>query len=515
MGLAMTDSRPMRVGSGHFDRWALPLAVIAVFAATASGYGVFRDELYYIACARHLDWGYVDHPPLVALIAWLARRAFGESWIALRVISAAAAAGTVLLIGDTARDMGGGRWARLLAQVLAAAAPVYLALFSIYSMNGFDVLIWAGLARIAARILAGGSPRLWLAFGALAGVGLENKIDVVLLGAGLAAGLVLARRFDVFRSRWIWLGGACAVALFAPHLVWQALHDWPTREFVANAQHDKITPLGPIGFLAKQFLMAGPVGFSFALAGLGWLLAGRDARAFRPLGWASLAVLVMLAASVSKPYYFAPALTILFPAAGVALETWTSGRFARSARAVALVAAASSLAFAPLVKPLLSEGGYVRYAAAIGVAPGTDENHRMGRLPQFFADMHGWREMAEAVAAVNAQLPPEDRARACVYGQNYGEAGAIDYFGPALGLPFAISQHNSYWMWGPGSCTGAVVLLIGGDREDHIKHFTSVESAAVFRCADCMPYESGLTIWVARGLTVPLADAWRESKHYD
>ena len=496
-------------------RWALPLAVLAFFAAAASGYGIFRDELYYIACARHLDWGYVDHPPLVALIARLTRLLVGDSWLALRMLSAVAAAGTVLLVGDTARELGGGRWARLLAQVLAATAPVYLSLFSIYSMNGFDVLIWSGLVRIAVRILAGGSERLWLAFGVLSGIGLENKIDVVLLAAGLVAGLLLTRRFDVFRSRWIWLGGAAAAALFLPHVAWQVVHGWPTREFVANAQRGKITPLGPVGFVAKQFVMAGPVGFSFALAGLGWLLAGSKARAFRPIGWAALAVLGVLALSVSKPYYFAPALTLLFPAAGVVLETWTAGRFARPLRAMGLLAAASILVALPLVKPLLSEDAYVRYAAALGVRPGTDENHRLGRLPQFFADMHGWRELAEAMAAVNAALPAEDRARACVYGRNYGEAAAIDYFGPALGLPPAISQHNSYWMWGPGSCTGGVVLIIGGELADHIDEFASVEPSGLFRCADCMPYESDLTIWVARGLKVPIADAWNAEKHYD
>jgi hypothetical protein len=182
---------------------------------------------------------------------------------------------------------------------------------------------------------------------------------------------------------------------------------------------------------------------------------------------------------------------------------------------VAFLAAASVVVIAPLVKPLLSEDDYVRYAAALAIHPGTDENHRLGRLPQFFADMHGWREMAEAVASVQAALPPEDRRLACIYGQNYGEAGAIDYFRGELNLAPAISGHNSYWLWGPGSCTGAVVLILGGNREDHLKHFASVEPAAVFRCADCMPYESGLTIWVARELTVPLADAWSASKHYE
>lgn len=509
----MASSRPDR--PELLVRWALPLAVLVFFAVTASGYGVFRDELYYMACARHLDWGYVDHPPLVALIARLTGLAFGDSWIALRMLSAVAAAGTVLLAGDLSRELGGGRWARLLAQVLTATAPIYLSIFSIYSMNGFDVLVWAGLARIAARLLSGGSGRLWLAFGALAGVGLLNKVDVVLLGVGIVVGCALARRLDIFRSRWIWLGGALAAGLFAPHVAWQIVNGWPTREFVANAQRLKITPLGPLGFVAKQFTMAGPVGFSFALSGLGWLLTGSRARSFRPLGWAALAVLVVLAASVSKPYYFAPALTLLFAAGGVVLESWTSGRFARPARALALVATASILIAAPLAKPLLSEDGYERYAAGLHVRPGTDENHRLGRLPQFFADMHGWRELAEAVNVVYAALPADDRTQACIYGRNYGEAGAIDTFGPALGLPPAISQHNSYWMWGPGSCTGAVILIIGGDLADHVEDFASVVPAGTFRCADCMPYESNLTIWVARGLRAPIADAWRAEKHYD
>ena len=511
----MTPPPPPSDRAEPLVRWGLPFATLVFFVASASGYGVFRDELYYMACARHLDWGYVDHPPLVALLARWVGTAFPGSWLALRMVSALAAAGTVALAGDLARELGGGRFARLFAQVLTATAPIYLSLFSIYSMNGLDVLIWAGLALVASRLLAGGSGKLWLVFGALAGVGLQNKIDVALLGAGLVLGCVLARRFDVFRSRWMWLGGALAAFLFLPHVAWQAWNDWPTREFVANAQRDKITVLGPFAFVGSQLGMVGPVALGVAVAGLVWLLLASRARAFRSLGWAVLFVLVVLAASVSKPYYFAPAFTLLFGAGAVALESFSSRSSTRWIRPVAFVAATSILVAAPLAKPLLSEDAYVRYAEALHVRPGTDENHRLGRLPQFFADMHGWRELAEAVAKVHALLPAEDRARACVYGQNYGEAGAIDAFGPELGLPKAISQHNSYWMWGPGACTGAVVLIIGGDREDHVQHFSSVDPGAEFHCTDCMPYESGLTIWVARGLTVPVADAWRASKHYN
>jgi len=501
--------------SGSHDaipRWALPVATLIFFAATVRGYGVFRDELYYVACGRHLDWGYVDHPPLVAWIAAAVRGVFGASWIALRLVCAVAAAAMVLLVGETARVLGAEAWGRMLAQLLAATAPVYLSLFTIYSMNAFDVLIWAGLAWLAATLLAGGDPRLWLAFGLLAGVGLENKIDVAFLGVGLGAGILLARRFDLLRERRMWIGAGIAVLLFAPHLVWQQLHGWPTAEFVANAQREKIVRLGALRFLGAQGMMVGPVAALLAAVGLGWLLAARAARPFRPLGWAVLAVLGILVASVSKPYYFAPAWTVLFPAAGAALERWIPKR---ALRAVAVVAVLSVVAAAPLAKPLVSEDRYVRYASALGFAPSADENHRMGRLPQFFADMHGWREMAEAVARVVGTLPADERSRACVYGNNYGEAGAVDYYREELGLPPAISGHNSYWLWGPGPCTGAVMVIVGGDREDHLRNFATVEDAGTFRCADCMPYESDLTLWVARGLSVPLAQAWAGAKHYN
>jgi hypothetical protein len=496
------------------SRCALPLATLVFFLATAKGYGIFRDELYYLACARHLDWGYVDHPPMIALLAALARGLFGDSLTGLRALPALAAAATVLLVGDTARALGGGRWARLLAQLLAATAPVYLAVFTILSMNAFEVLIWAGLARLSVPLLSGGDSRFWLAFGALAGAGLETKVSVGLLGAGLAVGLLAARRVDVLRSKWLWLGGALAVALFLPYVLWEASHGWPTREFVAHAQAGKITRLSPLAYALAQAGMVGPVAALAAAAGLVWLLAARAARSFRALGWSALVVLTVYAFSIAKPYYFTPAYTLLFPAAGVALELWTAGRFARSLRTLVLLASASVLFAAPLAKPLLSEDRYRAWSAWLGVELEAGENHARGRLPQLFADMHGWRELAETVAAVHRTLPASEQPTTCVYGQNYGEAGAIDFFGPALGIPRAVSGHNNYWFWGWDGCSGDPILIVGGRREDHLRAYSSVEPAAVFRCDECMPYENGLTIWIARGLLRPPGEIWRSTRHF-
>jgi hypothetical protein len=254
-----------------------------------------------------------------------------------------------------------------------------------------------------------------------------------------------------------------------------------------------------------------------ALAGLAWLVFGRQARTVQALGFACPAVAaVMLASGRAKPYYLAPIYPVLFAAGAVGIESWTADRQRPLVRGLVLVLLISTgAALAPFAKPLLPVETYIRYAAMLGLEPAADERHRMGRLPQHFADMHGWPGLAATVAAVHRTLPPEERARACIFGQNYGEAGAIDFFGPRLGLPKAISGHNSYFLWGPRNCTGDIVIVIGDDRESLAEVFEDVEQAATFRCANCMPYESNLPIWIVRRMRFPMAEIWPQTKHYE
>jgi hypothetical protein len=380
-------------------------------------------------------------------------------------------------------------------------------------MNALDLLFWALAFQLLVRVLGGGPERLWIAFGAVAGLGLLNKISVLFLGFGVFVGIVLARRRDVLRSRLFWAGGLLAVLVFVPHLAWQHLHGWPTLEFMANARRFKMAALSPAGFLAETLLHTAPAAWLW-IAGVAWLLLARRAAPWRALGFAFLVVVAVLVLGGGKPYYLAAAYSLAFAAGAVAVETATSGR-ARVLRPglVALVVAVG-VGLAPLGRPLLPVESYVRYAAALGLKPGVGERHELGRLPQHFADMHGWREMAETVAGVVRALPASDRAKACVFGQNYGEAGAIEYFGRELGLPPALSGHNSYWLWGPGSCTGEVLVVIGDGRESLEAVFSEVTLAAVSRCRDCMPYENDLPVWVVRRPRLPLEQVWPRVRRF-
>jgi hypothetical protein len=524
MKTADRDRSPDRPGgrigerpSDRLARWGPAIAVLVLHLAFAPSYGIFRDELYYLSCARRLAWGYVDHPPLIAALTALWTSIFGDGLRALRLLPALAAAAAAWVTGSTARAMRGGPFAVAVAGFAYGFAPVVLSLGSVLSMNALDLLFWAVLVRLLAALLAGGSERLWWAFGAVAGAGLLNKSSVLFLGFGVVAGLVAARRWEVFRSPSFWGGGALAALLLLPHLLWQRTHGWPTLEFMENAQESKNVALAPLDFLGSLVGNSGPVQVVLWLIGLGALIFSPALRRFRPLGFSVLAILAVMLSTAAKPYYFSPSYTILAAAGAVALEAssarWRRTLLLRGAFSVLLIGLSAMAA--PFARPILPVETYVRYAAWLGETPGTDERKEVGRLPQFYADMQEWREMAQSVARAAAKLSLEERREACVFGQNYGEAGAVEYFGRELGLPPAFSGHNSWFLWGLGRCGKAAALVVmGNDRERLAELFEEVELGATFDCRDCMPYEDDLPVWIVRRPRQDLAALWPRIKNF-
>ncbi len=507
----------------HLDalRCDMVPAAIALLAflgqvLTAKGYGIFRDELYYLAHSNHLGFGYVDHPPLIGWITWFTRSVLGDSIYAVRFFPAVAAGLAVYITAAITRQLGGGRFAQALAALAVVMAPGYIGLFSTLSMNSFDVVFWSLVVAVFVRILKSDDLRLWLLFGVVAGIGLENKISVLFLGFGLVVGLLLTRSWEHFRSKWFWLGGVISAVLFMPYVIWQVVNGWPTLEFMHNAATFKNVALSPAAFLSEQFLRMNPVALPLWLGGLVWYLIAREGRRYRALGWAFLTILAVMLTQNAKAYYMSPAFPMLFAAGGVVFERAAAHRsFGWLKVAVPTLVLISGCLLAPLAKPLLSVDAFVRYSSAIGIAPRPEEHHEMGRLPQYFADRFGWRELASTVAKIRESLPPGDRELACVFGQNYGQAGAIDFFRKDYDLPPAISGHNSYFIWGPGNCTGQVLIVIEGEQEELEQIFEEVTLADRFTCRDCMPYENNKPIWVCRRSRLSIEEVWPQVKSFN
>ena len=490
----------------------LPAVNLAFHLATLHGYGIFRDELYYLACGRHLAWGYVEFPPLIAVLARAVTSLLGESLFAVRLLPALAGAALVLLTALIARDLGGGRFAQFLAGLAVIVTPCWMSQHHILNTNAFDPLFWGGCAWLLIRILKTGDSRYWLGFGAVAGLGLLNKHAMLFFGFGIVLGLLLTPARQVFRQRHLWLGGALAFLIFLPHLVWQIRMGWPTLEFLENAVKYKNAIFTPWQFFASQLMLTGAA-VPVWIAGL-WFFFRPRGRPYRSLGWTFLIVYVTLFVLRGKGYYLMPIYPMLLAAGAVLLEEAAAPpRRHWLRRALTAAMLVTGVIAAPLAVPLLPVETFIRYAAVVGIQY-VDERHQMGRLPMFYADMFGWQNMAEQVAAVFHQLSPDEQTHTAIFGQDYGQAGAIDYFGPRLGLPHAISGHNNYYLWGPGPVDPQVVIVIGGGGTGARKLFADVQPAGLIVDPNAMPYESNLTIWVCRRPKISLREYWPHLKHY-
>jgi 4-amino-4-deoxy-L-arabinose transferase-like glycosyltransferase len=478
-------------------------------------YGYFVDELYYLACSRHLDWGYVDQPPLIALIAWFARLLFGDSLSAIRFFPALAGTAEVALTALIARDLGGKLFAQALAAISILAAPALLLGDNLLTMNAFEPLFWMGCAYILIRIVKTGNQRLWIWFGILAGLGLENKYSMLIFGAGIVAGLLLTPQRRALSSPWLWIAGAIAFVIFLPNLLWNVQHHFPFLELQANIRRSgRDVPLGFVAFFTQEILTLLPLSLPIWLAGL-WFFFTDLGKPFRALGWAWLFTAAVILKMSPRVYYLYPAFPLLFAAGAVMWERWlrrprlTWLKFAYPA----LMLAAAAV-FAPLALPILPPATYIRYAEALHMQPPRIETHKLGPLPQLFADQFGWEEMTATIARVYNALPPAIRPQTAIFGQNYGQAGAIDLFGPKYGLPPAIGAHQTYFLWGPRTYTGESMIVMQGHQGDLERYYASVQKVATVSHPYSMPYEH-FDVFYCRGLKWPLKDIWPKVKNWD
>jgi hypothetical protein len=504
----------------HFD----DLVLIAFFSAVAlfihlltdRRYGYFRDELYYLACAQHLDFGYVDQPPLSILVLRLSQIVFGDSLFAIRLLPALAGAAIVALTGIIAREIGGRGWAISVACAATLCALFYLAVGNFFSMNAFEPVFWMGCVYLVVRIINGGSPTLWLWFCVLLGLGIENKHSTVFFAVGVFVALLLTPERRHLAQQWIWLGGLLAFAIALPNIVWEARRHWPTYELLNNIAHsNKNVALSPVEFIAQQINFMNPATLPLWLAGLLWVFTSREGRRYCAIGIVYLVTLAEFIILHGKGYYLGPAYPMLFAAGGVAIERVFAVRYTWLRPALLAIILLAGALFAPVIVPILSPDKLVGYMRAIHFEPPRTETSHTAALPQVFADQFGWEDMVGSVARVYHHLKPEDQKRAVIFCQNYGEAGAIDFIGPKLRLPPAISGHQNYFLWGPRDWTGEVILVLNTNDDEERELFASVEDLGqVMSSPWAVPFERRMHIFLCRDLKMSVRELWPRVKNW-
>ncbi|WP_437929306.1 glycosyltransferase family 39 protein [Sorangium sp. So ce291] len=491
---------------------------LAVGLFTIRQYGYFRDELYYLACTRHLAFGYVDQPPLSIALLRLVRVFGGDSLVGLRVVPLLAGVAVIALTGRLVVRLGGGALAAALACFAVVGAPVLLAFHHRYSMNALDGVFWLAAALLLARAVESRRLGAWAWLGVVLGLGLENKLSVLWLGAGVALALVLFDR-PALRTRGPYVAAAIAAALFLPHLVWQVVNGLPTVEFMRNALQLKYRERSFLGFLAEVVLVMNPAALPIWAVGLTAPFVTRPRGTARILACVALTAFAIVAATRSgKAEYLAAVIPIPLALGACAIERWSTTPV-RTAGVALLGAGIVGMAIlvAPFAVPVLPVERFIAYQRALGMTPSSSEKKELAELPQGYADMFGWTELVDVVADAVPHLSPAERERAVIWtvSGGYGSAAALEILGRERGLPPVISGHNNYWLWGPGRYDGSVAIVVGGRREQIAPYFESLEQTGVVECGLCMPYENHKPVYIARGLRAPLARVWAEEKSFN
>ena len=456
---------------------AIALGKLLLHCVFNNRYGYFRDEFDYMSCGDHLAWGYVDQPPLLPFLVRVSRTVLGDSLRSIRFLPALATSAVVVLTAMIARELGGRRFGLLLSAVAVLIAPIYLSGGSLLTTNCVEPLLWMGLVYFAILAIKR-DPRYWLWFGIVAGLGLEEKYSIAVLGFGIVVGLLLTKHRKVLLNKWFWAGGVAAFLIFLPNLIWNIHNHWPFLELMRNIRASgRDVQLSPVEFFTQQVLLLHPLTAPVWITGLVAMLFSQRLKNYRMLGWCYLVGFATFILLKGKNYYLAPVYPMLFAAGAVIVERGierTRQLWLEPAIIVLLIAGGAW--FAPVVVPVLSVDHFISYMNKLPFnVPRTEHSHERAPLPQHYADQFGWEEMVAVTAQAWSRLAPEARHDCGIFAQDYGQSGAIDFFGRRYGLPPALSGHQTYFLWGPRGYSGNCLIVLDDRKEALDQLFEHVE----------------------------------------
>jgi Dolichyl-phosphate-mannose-protein mannosyltransferase len=500
----------------------LALADFLVHMPFVGNYGYFRDELYYIVSGtQHLSLGYVDFPPLIAYVAALLNPISNDSLISMHVVSTFVEALLVFMTGMIARELGGGRKAQLLAAVSTLAMLTFLAGALEFSPNFFDQLWWSMLAYLVIRIVKRREPKLWFVVGLVIGIGLLTKLTIFLfVGTMLLSFLAIPSTRKYLRSKWIVAGGLLSFLLILPMIYWNSINGWPMAQFYLEFRGD-VQGGGPLNFFVSQLGQINYLNLPIVLIGIYFYLKSSEGKEIRALGLSFILLYVFMTAIDMKPYYLAPVYPMLFAGGALLIEKSSISRkgifrwFGSKPYVACMLLLAILLA--PLIMPILPPSTLVRtYGRLIAGTNQATASGETGPLPQNLGDKLGWNTMVSTLAQAYNTLPANEKSQVCIFTSNYGEASAVNFLGKSLALPKAISGHNNYYIWGPDSCTGQVIITVGIPLSSIQKAYGNVTLLTTLRCQYCMNNENDLPVYLATNPNFSsLAAFWPMARHYD
>ena len=480
-------------------------------------FGMHRDEFLYLAMGDHLDWGYLEIPPSLAFFAKITTWFLGDSIFAVRFFPALTGALTLLLTGLITKEMGGKRFAQILAVVCYLFSLLFLRINILFQPVTFDLFYFVTCIYLLIRILKRNEKKHWIVLGFFTGLGLLNKYTMLLFGLGVAAALLFTPYRKLYLNKWLWISALIALILFLPNLLWQFSMDWPIFDHLRVLSERQLSNVEPITFVFTQLLMnlySTPIW----LIGLIFCFFSGQDKLYRPIAWIYVTIFAVLLISHGKAYYLAPAYPMLLAAGSAAIEMYiirTRRSWLKPAIITFVVAGSSTVI--PIGIPVFPVETMIKYfnfgKRNMGMAEALRwETGEFHELPQDFADMLGWEEMVAAVAKTYHRLPEDEREKCAIFASNYGEAGALDYYGTSYGLPESISKAGSYWLWGYRDYSGEILITIGLEKEAVANFYENIAQGAEFNFPHAR--ENGIEIFIGRQPKVSIEEMWEILKKY-
>ena len=475
------------------------------------GCGYFRDELYFIALSKKLAFGYVDVPPLSPLLLAIVRSIFGTSIFSVHLLPAIMAALVMFLAYRMVKIFGGNFFAQFVTLIIIT--PLVISKGSLFTYTAFNFFIWNLLLYLLLKLIVSENKNYWIYFGIVAGLGILTKFTVLFLGFGIVCAMVTTTYRKHLKYPQFWFAGLIALLLASPYVMWNYYHGFPTLEFFSNYAHHKLIPLSLTSYVKDEIMSIPFIFMPVLFLGIYYFLIGKNGKRFRLLGIAFIIILIISRLMHTRLDLFSPYYPILIAGGAVLLE-----KILRNPKFIYLKAAyiGAIILFVlyalPNIKPVLPLNIYLKY---FNQPTSSSEGWKIGVLKQEYADMFGWKELAEKVAKIYNSLPPDERAKTAIFAQNYGEAAAISFFGKKYGLPEPISGHNQYYIWGPGNYNNGPMIIVQNEPIEHYKKiFKYVKLADRTNNKYCMPYENNLPIWLCKKPKVDLKSTWPTTKNY-
>jgi hypothetical protein len=478
----------------------ISLINLLIHVLTNSQYGFHRDELYFIDCAKHLDFGYADMPPLTPFFAKIVIALFGETLQGLRFFPALLSSVIVFITGLMAREMGGKLYSQILASITIIVAPVYLVAGTQFQTIPIDQFFWVLTCYLFIGLINTDNQKLWLLIGFVFGLGLLAKYSIIFLAFAIFFGIIISNHRIMLTKIWIWLGVMIALLVFLPNILWQIHNELPIIEHLKALREDESTPT--LQFLIEQLIILHPFNLPIWIIGILFFFFNEQGRKYQMLVWVYIIALMVFLLMKGKSYYLASAYPVLFAGGSVGLEMWLLRKRLNWLKyTVPALLLLSAIIASPIWLPILP----VEKMKKLGIAD----------FRYDYREMIGWPELVSSVAKVYNGLQKDERMNTIIITENYGEAGSINHYGTKFGLPGATSGISSYYYWGPGNPNATTVIFVNYPEDYLNRFFSEVKAMQVIKNQyGINNEEQGVHIALCRKPNKPISELWTEWKHY-